>query len=81
MDTPVTFYLRRIYCAIHKDAERNKFSAPTFITLSLNNRNWLCIAKTLSKLNFCLYPDQNSVRLERERAAELLSRIATVYCY
>jgi len=68
MDTPVMFYLRRIYCAIHKDAERNDFSAPTFKTLSLDNVNWLCIVKILSKSNFCLYPDQDSVCLECERA-------------
>jgi len=40
MDTPVMFYLRRIYCAIYKDAEINNFRAPTFITLSLYNVNW-----------------------------------------
>jgi hypothetical protein len=68
MDTPVIFYLRRIYYAIHKDAERNNFSEPTLITLSLDNVNWLCFVKTLSKSNFCLYPDQDSVCLERERA-------------
>lgn len=68
MDTPVMFYLRRIYCAIYKDAERNKFSAPTCIMLSLDNVNLLCTVKTLSKSDFCLYPDQYSVCLERERA-------------
>lgn len=68
MDTHVMFYLRRIYCTIHKDAERNNFSAPTYITLSLDNVNWLCIVEALSKSNLCLYPDQDTVCLEREGA-------------
>jgi uncharacterized cupin superfamily protein len=66
MDTPVIFYLRLTYCAIRKD--RNNFSAPTFVTRSLDNVNFLCILKTLAKSNFCLYPDQDNVCLERERA-------------